>query len=358
MLYIGIDSHANKFVCCMINDNKPKDQLFETFHSLTDMCRYFKSLKAKKHFCYEASTACGHIYDSLRPFGEVTVANPKKLSQIYKSKKKNDRNDAKELAVSLMLDRVPEVYIPSQNIRGWRNMIKARYNIVRAQTAVKNRIRALLRAVGIEAPKKPGLWSEKGIAWLKSLQLSQEYELQLNLYIADFQHQSTTRKCLEKELNERQKHDPRVTLLRTIPGIGPRTAEALVASIDDVRRFRRPKHLASYFGLVPVQNQSGESNRLGHVSKEGSKVVRGYLVEAIWRGKRVSPTIAAYCDNIRRQDRKRSKIAVVATAQYIVRVIHAMLRTGEVWQENEAVQKRCREKLERREKRKAKQLAK
>ena len=119
--------------------------------------------------------------------------------------------------------------------------------------------------------------------------------------------------------------------VRVIPGVGPRTAEAVVAYIDDASRFRRSKQVGSYFGLVPCQDQSANTNRLGHITREGPATVRKLLTEAGWQGIRHSPRIRGYFERVRGDDPKRRKIALVATAHYLIRVMHAMLRTGEVW---------------------------
>ena len=124
-----------------------------------------------------------------------------------------------------------------------------------------------------------------------------------------------------------------MTLLRTIPGVGPRTAEAFVAHVDDVRRFARVKQVGSYFGLVPCQDASADRNRLGHITKDGPAPVRWLVAEAAWQGRRRSPRIRAFFDRVMRDDPGRKKIALVATANHLTRVMTAMLRSGEVWRE-------------------------
>jgi transposase len=87
------------------------------------------------------------------------------------------------------------------------------------------------------------------------------------------------------------------------------------------------------FGLVPCQDQSGGRNRLGHITREGAPVVRQLLAEAAWQALRRSPTIRAYFERTQREHPQRKKIALVATAHYLVRVMWAMLRHGAIWQE-------------------------
>jgi transposase len=88
---------------------------------------------------------------------------------------------------------------------------------------------------------------------------------------------------------------------------------------------------------VPCQDQSGNRNRLGHITREGAPVVRQLLAEAAWQALRRSPTVRAYFERVRRDDAQRTKIALVATAHYLVRVMWAMLRRGTVWQETPAL---------------------
>jgi len=149
--------------------------------------------------------------------------------------------------------------------------------------------------------------------------------------VEELQHFETQIKRVEKELNAIAEGHAGVFLLRTIPGVGPRTAEAVMAYIDRADRFARNKQVGSYFGLVPSQDQSGDRNRLGHITREGPATVRKLLTEAAWQGIRRSPHIRAYFERVQGGDDQRKKIALIATAHYLLRVMHSMLRTGECW---------------------------
>ena len=86
-----------------------------------------------------------------------------------------------------------------------------------------------------------------------------------------------------------------------------------------------------YFGLIPRQDASGGMNRLGHITREGPATVRALLTEAAWQASRRSPRVHDFFERVRRGDRSRRKIALVATAHYLVRVMLTMLQSGEVW---------------------------
>ena len=107
----------------------------------------------------------------------------------------------------------------------------------------------------------------------------------------------------------------------------------MAAFIDDPHRFPNSKRVGAYFGLVPSQDQSGSTNRMGHITRQGSATVRQLLVEAVWQASRRSPTVAAYVNRIQRGDKNRRKIAIAATAHYLVRVMWTMLKNGTLWKQ-------------------------
>jgi transposase len=195
----------------------------------------------------------------------------------------------------------------------------------------------LLRGAGVVPPKSPGLWTKKGLAWLRQLELpTASQQLRRDLLLEEIAALNGQVRRLEQELNRRAQQTPAVARLRSIPGVGIRTAEAVAACIDDPQRFRHAKAVGRYFGLVPCQDQSGDKNRLGHITREGPAVVRQLVAEATWQAVRRSPTVRAFFERTQRGDPQRKKIAVVATAHYLVRVMWALLKRGTVWQENEA----------------------
>lgn len=144
------------------------------------------------------------------------------------------------------------------------------------------------------------------------------------------------RKNKRVELQLKKMSDPRpgAALLMTIPGIGPRTAEALVAYIDNANRFSSVRKAGSYFGWDPCQDASADKNRLGHITRDGPPTVRKLLVEAAWQSVRRSPTIKAFYDRVTHNDPDRKKIAIVATAHYLTRVAVSMLKSGQAWRED------------------------
>ncbi|MFC1597253.1 IS110 family transposase [Planctomycetota bacterium] len=337
MLYVGLDIHVNQISVCVLDENGTRVGR-ERVRDASALVRLLTSLGQPLSICYEASCAYGRWHEILsRVAARVVVAHPGHLRLIFRSKHKHDALDAEKLAKLLILDAVPSVHVPPAKVRAWRELITFREKLVHKRTRAKNAIRALLRSLGIVAPRRPGLWTKKGVAWLKALEVDQlALAIKRDILVEEIETFDRQISRVERELARFARKSPAVALLRTIPGVGLRTAEAVAAFLDDPHRFANSKQVGAYFGLVPAQDQSGNKNRLGHITREGSPVVRHYLTEAVWQACRLSPTIGAFRDRVQRDDPQRKKIAVVATAHYLVRVMWSMLRHQRSWQESVA----------------------
>lgn len=333
MWYVGLDVHFRQSSFCVLDEHGQKVRA-ETIKGPWDkVLLALAEIKRPWAICFEASTGYGVLWRKLQSMAQrVVVAHPGHLRLIFRSKRKNDRIDAERLAKLLYLNEVPAVHVPSAAVLAWRGLIAHRNRLVQERTAVKNGMRALLRGQGIVAPKS--LWSRAGIAWLQAVELPTLLDaLRRDQLLERLLSAQAQIRRVEKELNRIGEEHPSVILLRTIPGVGMRTAEAVVAHLDDVRRFARVKQVSAYFGLVPSQDSSANVNRLGHITRQGPGVVRRLLTEAAWQGIRRSPHLRAYFERIKQDNPERKKIALVATGHHLLRSMVGMLRSGEVWRE-------------------------
>jgi transposase len=337
MLFIGLDVHLKSSSICILDGNGKRVKQLQVRGHTSRVTEELKKLKKRFAVCFEASCGYGWLHDELRKLtSRVVVAHPGQLRLIFKSKKKNDRVDAEKLAKLLYLDEVPTVYVPSVDVRSWRNLIEFRQRLLGRRTRVKNGLRALLRGHGVPATSGQRLWTKKGRAWLASVEFpTSQAALQRDLLLDELKAYDAQMTRVDKELNAIARAHPGVTLLRTIPGVGPRTAETIVAYIDDAKRFGRSKQIGSYLGLTPCQDQSAGLDRLGHITRQGPATARKMLTEAAWQGIRRSPRIRAVFERIQRGDPQRKKIALVATAHYLARVMLSMLWTGETWRKEQ-----------------------
>jgi transposase len=335
MWHVGLDAHARQSTYCVLDEGGRKVRVRTIRGTWHDVVAELAQLEKPFAVCFEASLGYGYLFEQLgRIARRVVVAHPGNLRLIFRSKRKNDRVDAEKLAKLLYLDEVPPVYVPSIEIRSWRRLIEHRCRLVRERARVKNGLRAVLRNHGIVAPKR--LWTRQGLRWLVSVDVGPKLDtLQRDLQLERLEAVTRMIERVEQTLDEVARAHPGVELLRTIPGVGPRTAEAVIAYIDNPDRFGRLKSIGRYFGLVPSQDASAGLNRMGHITREGAGTVRWLLTEAAWQGVRRSPRIRAFFHRVKRGDPERQKIAAVATAHYVLRIMLAMLRTGEVWRQEE-----------------------
>jgi len=332
MLHIGLDSHYRTSTICILDANGKEVNTKTIAGSWAKLMDELDTLTQPFAICFEASCGYGHLYDQLaRRAVRVTVAHPGQLRLIFRSKRKNDRVDARKLAKLLFLDEVPEVHVPGLDVRQWREMISHRQHVVGEIVACKNGLRALLRMQGITPPKGL-LWAKAGRAWLATAEMTgMTRAVRRDMYLDKLEMLESQLARVTSVLDEIAKHHPGVSLLKTIPGVGPRTAEAVVAHIDDPRRFTRVRQIGAYFGLVPCQNASAGKNRLGHITKDGPRTVRKLLVEAAWQLVRRCPSERVRFDRLVGGKKERRKIAVVAVAHHLLRSMLSMLRSGETW---------------------------
>lgn len=337
MHYVGLDIHSEHISICVLNE---LGQLVNRtrVRTIQQTMQILAGLPDRFEVCYEASCGYGHYHDLLRPVASrVAVAHPGQLRLIFRAKDKNDRKDAERLAKLLYIGEVPTVHVPELDVCTWRELINCRSQVIAKRIRAKNAIRALWRGAGQTPPQHPGLWTKQGLTWLWDLTLpTSSQELRRDLLVEEIDTFNRQLRRVEKVLNRRGQQSPGVCQLQSIPGVGRRTAEAIAAFLDDPHRFPNAKAVGQYSGLVPRQDQSGDKNRLGHISREGRPVVRQLVAEAAWQARRRSPTVRAYFERAQRGDPQRKKIALVATAHYLVRVMYALLKNGTLWRETVA----------------------
>jgi len=208
------------------------------------------------------------------------------------------------------------------------------------RTAIKNSIRAILDRQGIGWPMGKLGWTEKSMLTLKRLarpiDQAHPYDLwrgQLHVEFQALQHVEGLISQVEHKLEVLSADNKRVALLRTIPGVGPRLAEVVVAVIDDPKRFQNSKQVGAYAGLVPKQYESGTMQRSGRITGQGNKLLRALLVEVGWLMRRYNGYLRDVFDRVCRGSKTRRKIAVVAVARRLLICCWAMLRDGTRWRD-------------------------
>lgn len=241
-------------------------------------------------------------------------------------RQKSDRRDAQELCEGRRRGGYCSlIHIPPVVISALRETLSRRRHFVRVQTAESNAAKHVLRAAGL-GHLKANLRTAGGWSKLRAT-LSAHPTLQqaLKHHQAFWQQAQTEVQAVEQHLAQQQEpFAADLQRLQTIPGVGRIVALTVVAVFSEVERFPSAKHVASSAGLVPTTYQSGERDRHGHITKQGSGELRAMVCEAAQPARRadhpLNPYFAALCA------KRGYRTAVVAAAHRLCRIMFAMLR--------------------------------
>ena len=328
-MLIGIDVHKRLVNITEMEEDGTVRENYEIDNSEESWNRFTeKYISTKPEIALEQSTSGKYVARLLRDKGfSVHPADPVKLALIYNSPKKNDREDSYKLAKLLRLGELPEVHLPSEYSDGLKSLVRYRKSLGEEVTMIKNRIHALLTMHGITIDATD-IFGRKGFREIEeSFPKLKENE---RIVMEDMLKRLADLIDREREMENRialaVKNDQRIKLLMTIPGINVYSAAVIISEIDDISRFKSKEKFASYAGLVPRQDQSGDRDIRGHISKRGPSMLRFVLVTAshtaIKRSRRLR---AKYLSIVRRVGRNR---AIVAIARILAELIFTMLKNN------------------------------
>jgi transposase len=210
---------------------------------------------------------------------EAKIMSAKKVKKFVENNK-NDAKDAQACAVAVTRADVEFIRIKTQAQLEIQELHRVRSYYVKQKTALTNMMRGFLLEFGIAISKGKGVFNKKINELLNSeasILSSNMKDLLSNLY-EDLKHQEKQVEAYTKQIERLADKDELCQKIRTIEGIGPITATALIAKIGNGNEFRKGRELSAYLGLVPKQNSSGETVRLGRISKHGDRYLRQLLI--------------------------------------------------------------------------------
>jgi transposase len=239
-------------------------------------------------------------------------------------KQKTDRQDAQLILRLLLEARFPRIWVPSEENRDLRQLLWHRHRMVQTRTRLMNQLQAVALNEGLR--RKKGLWREAGRKQLESFRLAPWASRRRRDLLELLDRLNPTIAELSAAIEQEVEKCPEAQRLRTHPGVGSLTALAFVLIIGSTERFQCGKRIASYLGLVPSEESSGDRRRLGHITKQGNSLLRFLLVEAAqvtvrsdreWRGRFFHLAM-----------RRGRKIAKVAMARRLAVRLYWMWRQG------------------------------
>jgi transposase len=268
--------------------------------------------------------------DTLAAAGaQVHLAHPLGVKAFSYRRVKNDEKDAADLADLLRMGRLPEAWIAPAEIRELRELTRYRIKVVRLRTSCKDQVHAVLAKLGIEVTCSD-IFGVAGSVWLDGLELPQPYAGKVASLRALAGGLTAEITLLEAAIGDLLEHHDGYHAVQALPGIGPVLAAVLAAEIGDITRFATPARLCSWAGLTPRHRESDVKVRRGHITKQGSPLVRWALVEAIQHVPAGHPLRQRKDDILARRGDQAKHIAKIAVARQLLTWVFYAMRDGQV----------------------------
>ncbi len=331
MIIIGVDFHPEfQQIACVDTDTGELDE--RRLHHPHEAEAFYRALVSQGKSVRVGMEASGHGRWFERLMGELQIelwiGDAAEIRTKRVRKQKTDRQDAQLILKLMLKDDFPKIWVPSWENRDLRQLLWHRHRMVQARTRIMNQLQAVALNEGLRCKKR--LWRTERPR-LESFQLAPWASRRRHDLLELLDRLNPTIVELSQAVEREVEKFPEAQRLATHPGVGPLTAMAFVLIIGQSERFQCGKQVASYLGLVPLEDSSGNRRRLGHITKQGSSILRFFLVEAAQVTVRSLPEWRSRYFHL--MMRRGRKIAKVAMARRLAVSLYWMLRQGRDYQQ-------------------------
>jgi transposase len=324
--YVGIDFHRRRSVIVRVSATGEKLSTTRVANDPLAIAAAVAEAGPNPEVVVEATYGWYWVVDLLQSSGaRVHLANPQGLNWGQR-RVKNDERDAIDLADMLRLGRLPEAWIAPPATRELRELVRYRAKLVALRSGLKAQVHAVMAKEGV-LPTVADMFGGKGNAQLDAIAMTENYRTRvesLRDLIELYDRQVT---MLEGQIHQQLRHHRGYRAIQAIDGVGRTIAAVLVAEIGDVDRFRSAEALCSWAGLTPKHRESDTTVRRGRITKQGSRLVRWAVIEAVSRyhgGPALAPGFR------RLAERRGTNKARVAVARKVLTLVYYGLRDGEI----------------------------
>lgn len=326
MEFIGIDVHKRDTQVCIITEG---GGVVES-RIRTERNRLEAELgrRPRARVLLEASTESEWVACCLEGMGhEVVVADPN-FAPMYGTRVrrvKTDRRDARALAEACASGTYRAAHRTSAARREMKARLAVREALVRQRAKALVLMGTLARAEGLRVPTGA---AKSFASRLGKVKVPEALRRTLEPLLEVVAVLNKNIETVEEELRQEVEKDEAMTRLCSMPSVGPVTAAAFVATVDEAQRFAGPHQVEAYMGLVPSEMSSGEKQRRGHITKTGSPRVRWLLVQvAVGTMRLKKPASRHLWEWAQRLEARRGKkVAAVALARKVCGILYAMMR--------------------------------
>ena len=332
-IYVGFDVHKKDWKVTIMTD-RIVHKTFAQPPKPTVLVNYLRKNfpGARYHSAYEAGF-CGYwIHYQLEQLGiNSIIVNPADIPTTQKEKvRKEDKRDSRKIARGLSKGELKGIHVPQVSSLEDRALMRTRSDFVGDVTRYKCRIKSFLMFHGIELPLEfdKSNWSNKFIAWLRQVNLTQptgkqSLESLIDTYLSlRAQVVKSTRQI--RDLSRTPRYSSKVNLVLSVPGFGLINSMKVLAEIEDILRFKNNDHFCSFIGLAPDTQSTGDKQIITGITIRGHGTLRETFVEASWIAVTRDPALMhcfhQYC---KRMEKNKAIIRIAkklaCRVQYVLR---------------------------------------
>ena len=327
MLIIGCDYHPSFQQIAFVDTDTGELQERRLEHR-EEAEKFYRGLGVQGMKVRVGMEASGHARWFERLLAELNfelwIGDATEIARKRERKQKTDRQDAQHILKLMLKDDFPRIWVPSWENRDLRQLLWHRHRMVQARTRIMNQLQAVALNEGLRCKKR--LWREHGREQLESFRLAPWASRRRQDLLELLDRLNPTIAELSQAIEQEAEKFPEARWLMTHPGVGALTALAFVLIMGRADRFQCGKQIASYLGLVPLEDSSGNRRRLGHITKQGSSILRFLMVEAAQVTVRSLPEWRSKYFHL--MMRRGRKIAKVAMARRLAICLYWMWRKG------------------------------
>jgi transposase len=327
---VGMDLHRRRSVLVRMTEDGRKLETVRIENSPAALRAVLARAGKNPRVVVEATYGWYWAADVLATAGaEVHLAHPLGVKAFSYRRVKNDERDCADLADLLRLGRLPEAQLAPPPVRALREVTRYRHKLVQQRTSCKDQVHAVLAKSGIPVTRSD-IFGPGGGIWLDGLPLPQPYAGKVASLRALIAMLDLKVARLEEQAAAALDGDPGYAAIRQLPGTGPVPGAVIAAETGDVTRFRKPGQLCSWAGLTPRHHESGLKVIRGHVSKQGSRMLRWAVAEAIQRQPAGTRPREVKDAIIARRGAQARSIAKTAAARILLTQVSCGLRDGHI----------------------------
>ncbi|HEX2027243.1 MAG TPA: IS110 family transposase [Nitriliruptorales bacterium] len=325
--YVGIDLHRRRSVIvCHDADGEVVEQVRIDNDPVALACAIERA-GPDPQVVLEATYGWYWAVDALEAAGaEVHLAHPLGIKGFAYRRVKNDERDAADLADLLRMGRLPEAWIAPPPLRELRELVRYRAKLVALRSGLKAQVHAVLAKEGVRVDVTD-LFGKAGMQLLDHTTLAPAYRTRVDSLLGLIDAFDAEIDLMRRMVAHRLQGQVGYTAIQAIPGVGPVIAAVFVAEIGDVTRFPRPANLCSWAGLTPRHHESDTTMHRGHITKQGSRLVRWAAVEAV---QRLPADVKLRTDRDHIAQRRGRGIGKVAAARKLLTLVYYGLRDGHI----------------------------